>query len=73
VVSDFPLADILHNRDAIGGISKWAVELGALTLDFRPRTAIKSQALVNVMAEWRENLVEALANQLEHWVMYFDG
>jgi hypothetical protein len=55
VVSDFALADILHNRDAIGRISKWAVELGALTLDFKPGTAIKSQALVDFMAEWREN------------------
>jgi hypothetical protein len=42
VVTDFPLADILHNRDATGHISKWAVELGAFTLDFKPRTAIKS-------------------------------
>jgi hypothetical protein len=73
VVIDFPLADILHNRDATGRISKWAVELGALTLDFKPRTAIKSQPLVDFMAEWRENQVEAPANQLEHWVMYFDG
>jgi hypothetical protein len=47
VVSDFPLANILHNRDVTGRISKWAVELGALTLDFKPRTAIKSQALVD--------------------------
>jgi hypothetical protein len=73
VVTDFPLADILHNRDATGRISKWAVELGALTLDFKPRTAIKSQALVDFMAEWRENQVEAPANVLEHWMMYFDG
>jgi hypothetical protein len=58
VVSDFPLADILHNRDATRPISKWAVELGALTLDFKPRTAIKSQALVDFMAEWRENQVK---------------
>jgi hypothetical protein len=41
VVSDFPLADILHNRDATGHISKWGVEPGALILDFKPRTAIK--------------------------------
>jgi hypothetical protein len=66
VVTDFPLVDILHNRDATGRISKWEVELGALTLDFKPRTAIKSQALVDFMAEWRENQVEALANQPEH-------
>jgi hypothetical protein len=52
VVSDFPLADILHNRDATGRISKWAVELGALTLDFKLRTAIKLQALVNFLVEW---------------------
>jgi ribonuclease HI len=25
------------------------------------------------MEEWRENQVEALVNQPEHWVMYFDG
>jgi hypothetical protein len=73
VVSDFPLADILHNHNATGHISKWAVELGALTLDFEPRTTIKSQALVDFMAEWRENQVEAPTNQSEHWVMYFDG
>jgi ribonuclease HI len=73
VVSDFLLADILHNWDATGHISKWAVELGALTLDFKPQTTIKSQALVNFIAEWRENQVEAPTNQPEHWVMYFDG
>jgi hypothetical protein len=73
VVSDFPLVDILHNRDATRRISKWTVELGALTLDFKPRIAIKPQALVNFMAEWQENQVEAPTNQPEHWVMYFDG
>jgi hypothetical protein len=28
VITDFPLADILHNQDATGRRSKWAVELG---------------------------------------------
>jgi hypothetical protein len=36
VVTDYPLDDILRNQDAIGGISKWAVELGALNIDFKP-------------------------------------
>jgi hypothetical protein len=62
VVTNFPLTGILHNRDATGRISKWAVELGALTLNFKPQTAIKSQALVDFMAEWRENQVEAPAD-----------
>jgi ribonuclease HI len=72
-ITYFLLADILHNRDATGRISKWAMELGALTLNFKPRTAIKLQTLVDFTVEWRENQVEAPANQLEHWVTYFDG
>jgi hypothetical protein len=70
---DFLLADILHNQDATGRISKWAVELGALSIDFKPRTTIKSQALVDFMAEWRENQVPTPVDKTEHWIMYFDG
>jgi hypothetical protein len=51
VITDFPFVDILYNRDATGRISKWAVELGALEINFKPRTTIKSQALVNFLAE----------------------
>jgi ribonuclease HI len=71
VVTDYPLGDIL--RDATGRISKWAVELGALTIDLKPRIAIKSQALVDFMAEWRENQLPTPTVRPEHWVMYFDG
>jgi hypothetical protein len=54
VVTDFSLGDILHNRDATGRISKWAVELGGLNIEFTPRKAIKSQALTDFIAEWVE-------------------
>jgi ribonuclease HI len=73
VVTDYPLDDILRNQDATGRISKWTVELGALNIDFKPRTAIKSQALVDFMAEWRENHLPTPTERPEHWVMYFDG
>jgi hypothetical protein len=52
VITDYPLGDILRNQDATGRICKWEVELGALNIYFKPRTAIKSQALVDFMAEW---------------------
>jgi ribonuclease HI len=72
VATDYPLGDTLRNQDATGRISKWAVELGALNIDFKPRTAIKSQALVDLMAEWRENQLPTPTERPEHWVMYFD-
>jgi hypothetical protein len=63
VVTDYPLGDILRNQDATRRISKWAVELGAL----------KSQALVDFMAEWWENQLPTPIVRPGHWVMYFDG
>jgi hypothetical protein len=66
VITDVPLADILHNQDATERISKWVVELGALSIDLKPRTAIKSQALVDFMAEWRENQIPTLVDKPEH-------
>ena len=51
VVTEFPLSDILCNRDTTGRISKWAVELRALNLEFKSRTTVKSQALSDFVAE----------------------
>lgn len=51
VVTSFPLGDILHNREANGRITKWALELMSLDISFKPRTSIKSQALADFVAE----------------------
>jgi hypothetical protein len=66
IIIDFPLGDILRNKDATGSISKWAVELGALNIDFSPRKAIKSQALTDFMAEWTETQQPAPDTFLDH-------
>src|SRR5438132_7184583 len=73
VVTSFPIEDILHNRDATGRIAKWAVELGSFELSFQLRTAIKSQALVDFLAEWTESQTPAITEKLEYWTMEFDG
>jgi ribonuclease HI len=73
VITDYPLGDILRNQDSTGRISKWVVELSTLNIDFKLRTAIKSQALVDFMEEWRENQLPTPSERPEHWVMYFDG
>ena len=54
VVTEFPLGDILHNKEANGHIIKWAIELGTYSIEFRSRSTIKSQAIANIVVEWTE-------------------
>jgi hypothetical protein len=53
-VSSFPLGEIIQCCEASGRIAKWVVELMGETLSFAPRKAIKSQVLVDFMAEWTD-------------------
>ena len=72
VVTSYPLRDIVRNRDATGRISKWALELMGHDIRYIPRTAIKSQALADFIAEWMEVLLLTLDVTHEYWTMYFD-
>ena len=54
VVTSYPLGDIIRNHDAMGRITKWALELMGHDIRYIPRTTIKSQALADFIAEWTE-------------------
>jgi hypothetical protein len=73
VVTSFPLGEVVRNRDAVGRISKWAVELMGYDVKFVQRTAIKSQVLADFIADWTE--VQAPTPEISHeyWTLYFDG
>jgi ribonuclease HI len=73
VVTRFLIGDILHIKEAVGRTTKWACELGAHDIEFRPRTAIKTQALVDFISEWTEHQVLESPEVTEIWRMYFDG
>jgi hypothetical protein len=73
VVTGFPIGDILHNKEAIRRIAKWACELGAHDIEFQPRTTVKTQALVDFVSEWTEHQVPNNPEATEVWRMYFDG
>jgi hypothetical protein len=72
VVTGFPIGDIFHNKEVVGRTTKWACELGAHDIEFRPRTAIKTQALVDFISEWTEHHVPQNPEAAEVWKMYFD-
>ena len=42
VITSYSLRDIIHNRDAAGWISKWALKLMGYNISYIPRTTIKS-------------------------------
>ena len=73
VVTSYPLGDIICNRDAAGKISKWALELMGHDIRYTPRTAIKSQALTDFVAEWTEVQLPTPDITHKYWTMYFDG
>jgi hypothetical protein len=73
VVSSFPLGEIIQSKEATGRIAKWSVELMSETLTYAPRKAIKSQALVDFVAEWTDSQLPPTQVQAELWTMYFDG
>ena len=73
MVLSFPLSEVIKNGEATGRIAKWSVELMSETLTYAPRKAIKSQALVDFVAEWTDSQLPPAQVQSELWTMYFDG
>jgi ribonuclease HI len=57
----------------MGRTTKWACELGAHDIEFRLRTTIKTQDLVDFISEWTEHQVPENPESTKVWKMYFDG
>ena len=64
VVTSYPLGDIIHNRNAVGWISKWALKLMGHDMRYIPRTTIKSQALTDFVTKWTK--VQLLTPDITH-------
>jgi hypothetical protein len=60
IISDRPLARVLQSKEATERIAQWAVEIGQHDVQFILRRVIKSQALVNLIAEWTNSLGDVL-------------
>nr|XP_023876288.1 uncharacterized protein LOC111988732 [Quercus suber] len=67
---DQPLRKAMGRLDAAGRMIQWAVELSQFVVDYRPRIAIKVQALADFVAEFTtaEQGLES-----EHWTIHTDG
>uniref|UniRef100_A0A2N9INB9 Uncharacterized protein n=1 Tax=Fagus sylvatica TaxID=28930 RepID=A0A2N9INB9_FAGSY len=74
VLTDYPLRKAMNKPDAAGRLIQWSIEMSEFDIDYRPRTAIKAQALADFIAEfthpWEE---EGEPEQLEAWTVNIDG
>uniref|UniRef100_A0A2N9FDC4 Uncharacterized protein n=1 Tax=Fagus sylvatica TaxID=28930 RepID=A0A2N9FDC4_FAGSY len=74
VLTDYPLRKAMNKPDAAGRLIQWSIEMSEFDIDYRPRTAIKAQALADFIAEfthpWEE---EGEPEQLEIWTANIDG
>lgn len=73
IVSSTLLGEIIQNKEATNQIAKWALELMDKNISYAPRSAIKSQALADLLVEWAEMTLPAASVNQEYWTMYFDG
>nr|XP_027061968.1 uncharacterized protein LOC113688359 [Coffea arabica] len=79
VLTDQPLRQILTKPEVSGRMTKWAVELAEYDIGYKPRTAIKAQALADFLAEGTSlTLAETNPSPIdappeEPWVLFVDG
>ncbi|XP_038973062.1 uncharacterized protein LOC103706605 [Phoenix dactylifera] len=70
---------ILQRSDRAGRVTKWAIELGEFDLEYRPRPAIKAQALADFIVECtvpdepEPELAPAEQTPNSTWTLHVDG
>jgi hypothetical protein len=73
VHSSSTLGKILNNKKATGKIAKLVIELSMYDIVYKPRIAIKAQALIDFVAEWTEMQTPPKERELEYWTINFNS
>ena len=64
VLTQLPLKTILRSADYTGRIAKWGTILGAFDIKYMPRTSVKGQVLVDLVAKFtKPKADELMANR----------
>lgn len=85
VLTDQPLKQILQRPDTSGRLLKWSIELSEFHIEYKPRIAIKAQALADFIMEFTHETQPETAPEVEipkeltpekdpaRWKLYVDG
>ena len=74
VLTNHPLRKAMNKPDSAERLIQWAIELSEFDIEYRPRQAIKAQALADFIAEFtvaEEELLEEKSK--ENWEIEIDG
>ncbi|XP_052193775.1 uncharacterized protein LOC127802122 [Diospyros lotus] len=72
VLTNQPLRQVLNKPELSGRMLKWAMELIAFDIEYKPRPAIKAQALLDFIAEGIGSS-EASEEDQRPWILVVDG
>ncbi|RRC42143.1 reverse transcriptase-like protein, partial [Escherichia coli] len=81
VVTNYPLKTVLRKPELTGRLAKWSIYLSGFDIEFKPMTAIKSQALADFVAEFSPGLEPTTCDEVNNvmisdnnpWLLYVDG
>ena len=75
VLTEYPLQSMLKRSDFTGRIAKWGTWLGSFDIRYRPRSSVKSQVLVDFIAEFSpKNEGEMVCHvRCRPWKVFVDG
>ncbi|KAL5550984.1 hypothetical protein UlMin_001160 [Ulmus minor] len=77
IPTKFPLKQVFQKPEASGRLAKWSIELREFDIQFKPRTAIKGQALADFITEftYTPEMSEKITTQTQNsqWKLYVDG
>ncbi|KAJ9544554.1 hypothetical protein OSB04_024261 [Centaurea solstitialis] len=81
VVTNYPVKTVLRKPELTGRLAKWSIYLSGFDLTYKPRTAIKSQALVDFVAEFSPRVEQPSHDEINNvmipdnqlWTLYVDG
>ena len=65
----------MNKPDAIGRLIQWSIKLSEFDIDYRPRTAIKAQALADFIAKFttKDDKPKEDEEQTSRWTTHIDG
>ena len=72
VLTDQPLKKAMSSLEAAGRMALWAIELSEFDVQYRPRTAIKGQIVVDIIAEYTQPEDKGAEGQ-KLWSIHTDG